>query len=129
MLAYTTKKALFPSGGCSSDLIKKPVNQGKPDASCYLCAAADGLAQKLSSPVQSYFLLPAHEGKTLNQKFQLAAMLLEIVWACMKRIIMTEKGCEGELHTSIKCKKEGLTPLQKPRPTGEQITAVQLMYP
>lgn len=56
-------------------------------------------------------------------------MLLEIVWACMQGIIKSEKGCEAGLHTSVKCKKEGLTPLQKPQPTGEQIIAVQLMYP
>lgn len=56
-------------------------------------------------------------------------MLLEIVWASMQGIIKSEKGCEAGLHTSVKCKKEGLTPLQKPQPTGEQIIAVQLMYP
>lgn len=75
------------------------------------------------------FCFLAHECKTLDQTFQLAAMLLEIVWACMKGIIKTKKGCEAEFHTSVKCKKEGLTPLQKPQPTWEQIIAVQLMYP
>lgn len=35
---------------------------------------------------------PAHEAITVNQKFQLAAMLLKIVWAHMKGIIKTENG-------------------------------------
>lgn len=46
MSAYATEKSLFPSAGCSSELIEKPVNQGKAGANGGLCAAEGRLARK-----------------------------------------------------------------------------------
>lgn len=62
MLAYTTKKSLFPSAGCSPELIENPTNQEEAGAEYYLFAAADGLALKpksCSPPVRSCPLLPS----------------------------------------------------------------------
>lgn len=80
------------------------MNQGKADANCYLCAAAGRLAQKTKSAHQkcrAILFLPAHLGVTVNLKFQSAAMLLKIVWACMKGIIKTENRWEVELRLHL----------------------------
>lgn len=61
------------------------------------------LLQKANAHCQysTALCFPKHGGVDVNQEFHLAAMLLKIVWACMKGVIKTERGWEAEHHLQL----------------------------
>lgn len=122
MLACTTQKSLFPSAGCSSELIKKPVDQGKAGASCWLCRATGRSAQnpKLCPPqAPSRSLLPGTRRRNCSSEVSVGCNVVKNCVGLHERNNRERKGVGGWApFTSVKCKKKVLLLCESRRPQG-----------